>query len=307
MHPSPTARIERFSHFFLTLADSAESPRIHRVFCAEQEQLRCFFGLRADPFPDETDPDCYRGNPEHDRSHDTLARGIADGIPFGMVTARGGLGKGCLARRLRQSLSENNRATVELKVEPGLTVEVLLGNILSGLDRARSCREQTAPPELWRLLREALGPAPGSGSIRLLLLLTDAQLLTAELWRTLKVLSDLGTTRRAPVTTLLFGEDTLRDLLRGPDAGAIRQRIFVRERLRPLTSGETGEFIRQRLDAVLFAGHIFTAEACEAVFQATDGVYREINALAANALLRAFRRGEKNITADGVRGTCPPE
>jgi general secretion pathway protein A len=88
---------------------------------------------------------------------------------------------------------------------------------------------------------------------------------------------------------ILVGQLGLTDSLRAPDLRPLDERVTIRYRLRPLTAGETAEYILHR---VRIAGDespdLFPPRSLHRVHRATGGTPRLINLVCDRALLAAF-------------------
>jgi len=100
---------------------------------------------------------------------------------------------------------------------------------------------------------------------------------------------------------ILCGQPELMPLLERPELAALRQRISVVTRLRPLTLSETRAYIAERLHVAGLRGDSpFTTAALEEIYRVTGGVPRLINSLCDHAMAAGFRRQANKVGADFV-------
>lgn len=115
------------------------------------------------------------------------------------------------------------------------------------------------------------------------------------------MLSNLETPQSKLLQIMLVGQPELAEKLSQPALRQLRQRVELRHAIRPLRPQETAEYIRERL---LVAGHsrgdLFNSSAERAVHRFARGIPRVINVLCDNALIVAFARGAKHVTAPMV-------
>ena len=113
----------------------------------------------------------------------------------------------------------------------------------------------------------------------------------------LRLLLNFQWNDRFLVTLLLFGQPELSVSINRNKP--FEQRIGIKSRLEPLTEEETRSYIRHRLQV---AGHakpesVFSADAIEAVFEATGGIPRRINRLCDICLLSAMSLQVRSVEA----------
>jgi len=99
----------------------------------------------------------------------------------------------------------------------------------------------------------------------------------------------------------LCGQPELLPLLMKPELSALKQRIAVVSKLRPLTMVETRAYIAERLHvAGLHGDGPFTTPALEEIFRLTNGVPRLINSLCDRAMTIGFRRQTRKMGPDFI-------
>lgn len=133
----------------------------------------------------------------------------------------------------------------------------------------------------------------------LVLIFDEAQEMSATTLNELKQFTNLNGNGHNPLTVVLVGQPELRDkLARLP---AINQRVSLRFHLNPLSLAEAGQYLRQRL---LAAGHthgvLFTPDAVQRAFEATNGIPRELNRVAKLALEFAWVQEYSRVTLAAV-------
>jgi general secretion pathway protein A len=86
------------------------------------------------------------------------------------------------------------------------------------------------------------------------------------------------------------------------DLRQLRQRITVRWKLRPFERDEVREYLEHRLRiAGLRQANLFTPGAARALYRASRGIPRIVNAVADRALLAAYSTGQRRVDARTVR------
>lgn len=126
----------------------------------------------------------------------------------------------------------------------------------------------------------------------LLLLVDEAQTLSAALLDELRVLTNLVRGGMPRVRLVLAGSSALEECFAHPDLESFSQRLAARCYLAPFGREETFQFIRAQVAATGAApDELLASDAWDAVFEATDGVPRLVNQLCDRSLVKA---GESN-------------
>ena len=104
---------------------------------------------------------------------------------------------------------------------------------------------------------------------------------------------------------ILIGQPEIRQRLLKSRWESLRQRIVLSYHLGCLSAGETADYIRHRIGVAAGGGSEdglprFSLEAIEAIHKATKGTPRLINSLCDNALLTAYARSQREITAGTI-------
>ena len=222
-----------------------------------------------------------------EEARNRLARAIERGNGPGMVVGGPGTGKSLLLQVLAAQFHE--KFDVVLPACARLcTRRALLQSILFELGLAYRSRDEG---ELRLSLLDHLLSKEECPS-GLLLLVDEAQTLPPSLLDELRVLTNLVRGGAPRVRLVLAGSSALEECFTDPEMESFSQRLAARCYLGSFNSQETTQFIRAQLAASRVApDEIFTADACFAVFEATDGVPRLVNQLCDRALIDANTRG----------------
>ncbi len=140
---------------------------------------------------------------------------------------------------------------------------------------------------------------------RVVLVIDEAQNLEPEVLEQIRLLSNLETEREKLIQIVLIGQPELEQNLSRADMRQLRQRITVRWSLDPLGRKEIKDYLEHRLGvAGLRKPDLFQRRAVRAIYRASRGVPRLINALADRALLAGYSRGTRSIDARMVRAAA---
>ena len=138
-----------------------------------------------------------------------------------------------------------------------------------------------------------LGKSPYRGMV---LIVDEAHTLPLRLLDEIRMLTNLSGQERPLVRLVLAGNGTLEERFAGPKMESFNQRISTRCYLESLGRSETQDYIYAQIDLAGGCGiDLFSEDACQNVFKATDGVPRLINQLCDHALLVAFAAGRSTV------------
>jgi hypothetical protein len=137
---------------------------------------------------------------------------------------------------------------------------------------------------------------------RFVLIIDEAQNLTADVLETVRLISNCETPCRKLLQIVLAGQPQLADKLTQPDLEQLRQRIAVVSGLTPLSPDETVAYIEDRLQAAVYrGGPLFTPSALSMIAEKARGIPRNINILCFNSLSLGYALKRKQINAEVVK------
>ncbi len=135
-----------------------------------------------------------------------------------------------------------------------------------------------------------------------LLIVDEAQNLSAEMLEEIRLLSNLETPTSKLIQIMLVGQPELNEMLARPDLRQLRQRIVLRHHLRPFDEKETVSYIEERLRLAGYTGSgLFDRAALREVYEVTGGIPRLLNIVCDSALLLGFSRDLPVIGRGEVR------
>jgi len=135
-----------------------------------------------------------------------------------------------------------------------------------------------------------------------LLIVDEAQNLSAEMLEEIRLLSNLETPTSKLIQIMLVGQPELNEMLARPDLRQLRQRIVLRHHLRPFDEKETVSYIEERLRLAGYTGAgLFDRAALREVYEVTEGIPRLLNIVCDGALLLGFSRDLPVIGRNEVR------
>ena len=272
-----------------------------------------FFGLKHEPFSIAPDPHYLFMSERHREALAHLLYGVRGGGGFVLLTGEIGAGKTTVCRCFLEQVPR--RCNVAYIFNPRQTAEELLQSICEDFRLAREIepgRVLTARDHV-AALNEFLLRTHGVGQNNVLII-DEAQSLSAEVLEQLRLLTNLETNERKLLQIILIGQPELRDMLARPELEQLAQRVIARYHLDALTPRETVQYIHHRLSVAGLKGAFpFDEAAMQRIHALSRGVPRRINLLCDRALLGAYASGKPQVdvaildkAAAEVRGEMPP-
>jgi general secretion pathway protein A len=124
-----------------------------------------------------------------------------------------------------------------------------------------------------------------------LLIVDEAQNLSAEMLEEIRLLSNLETPTSKLLQIMLVGQPELKAMLDRPDLRQLRQRIVLRHHLRPFNAAECASYIDERLRLAGYTDKaLFDRGALREIHERTGGIPRLVNVVCDGALLLGFSR-----------------
>ncbi|HYF43191.1 MAG TPA: AAA family ATPase [Ramlibacter sp.] len=261
-----------------------------------------YFGLTREPFSIAPDPRYLFMSERHREALAHLLYGLGGGGGFVLLTGEIGTGKTTVCRCFLEQMPKD--CNVAYIFNPKLTVPELLQSICDEfhievpqpLRQAQDGRGLPTVKDYLDPLNEFLLREHAAGRNNLLII-DEAQNLSAEVLEQLRLLTNLETSERKLLQIVLIGQPELRTLLARPELEQLAQRVIARYHLDALTEEETGQYVRHRLEVAGLARALpFERKALRRIHQLSRGVPRRINLLCDRALLGAFAGSEPAVT-----------
>ncbi len=254
-----------------------------------------YFGLSDKPFKLSPDPQFFFESAHHSKAISYLRYGLELGEGFIVVTGPIGTGKTTIARSLIVSLDESiaaaQIATTRLNPEQLVTmVAANFGLQVEGLNKA----------DILRRLENFFFTLYQQGK-RALLIIDEAQNLSAETIEELRMLSNFQADGRPLIQSFLLGQEELKPIIELPEMEQFRQRIIASCHLKPFTVEETKNYILHRLSKVEWNDNPgINSDIFELVTTYTGGIPRKINIFMDRLFLYAFMEGISTITLEHI-------
>lgn len=252
-----------------------------------------YFSLGENPFNVNPDPRFLFHTRETQEALACLTYGIQERRGFILLTGEVGTGKTTLLNKLLDRL-RGERVATGFIFNPRLSVNQFLEYMMA--DFGIPCASRRKSQVLLRLNQWLLEHYQAGDTAALIV--DEAQNLSLEVLEEVRLLTNLETATDKLLQIVLAGQPELEQKLNRPELRQLRQRITLRCRTALLTLEETYGYINERLRIAGADGEpIFTPEAIRAVHLYASGIPRVINMLCEHALISAFAKEEKPVSA----------
>lgn len=257
-----------------------------------------YFQLKGAPFSIAPDPRYLFMSERHREALAHLLYGIGSGGGFVLLTGEIGAGKTTVCRCFIEQIPENCRLAYIFN--PRLSVEELLQSVCDELRIDLPPATGTPGIKGYVDAINAYLLASHAQGLNNVLVIDEAQNLSAEVLEQLRLLTNLETSERKLLQIILIGQPELRSMLARPELEQLAQRVIARYHLGPLTEPETGAYVAHRLAvaraAAGTAASPFPPALTPQIHALTHGVPRRINLLCDRALLGAYVENSPQVT-----------
>jgi putative secretion ATPase (PEP-CTERM system associated) len=253
-----------------------------------------FFGLTGKPFQLNPDPSFYFGSRGHKRAFAYLEYGLYQSEGFIVITGEIGAGKTTIVRSLLEQLDSAKVVAAQI-----VSTQLDADDMLRAVGVAFGLPVASVDKAMLLASLEAFLCQLAIDNKRALLVVDEAQNLTARAVEELRMLSNFQLGDRALLQSFLIGQPELRGMMQGPQMQQLRQRIIASYHLGPLDKAETRAYIEHRMHHVGWKDDPqFEPECFDLIHALTGGIPRRINTLCNRLLLAAFL-SERHVLSMG--------
>jgi general secretion pathway protein A len=250
-----------------------------------------YFGLAEAPFSIAPDPRYLYLSQRHQEALAHLLYGVSGEGGFVLLTGDVGAGKTTICRCLLEQIPES--CDVAYVFNPKLTVEELLSTIC--VEFGIACPPATTSIKVFVDCLNAHLLAANARGRHTVLIIDEAQNLSADVLEQMRLLTNLETNQRKLLQIILLGQPELATMLARPELRQLAQRIVARYHLGPLTRTEVAAYVRHRLEVAGATRQLFPAALMGRLYRLSGGVPRVINVICDRALLGAFVQGKERV------------
>lgn len=255
---------------------------------------RTFFGFARPPFERDLPADQLFRAPALDELHARLIY-LAETRSLGLVYSEPGCGKTTALRRFKEALHPDQVRVVYIH-DTGVNA----GDLYRQLALELGIEPQWSRAMTFRAIQQEIARLAKERRLTVLLIIDEAHRLRPDVLAELPLLANFEWDSGARLALLLCGQAGLRQRLRMAELEALAQRITVRCNLRGVDRDTTRLYLEHRLRVAGVDRPLFSEPATEAIFNASGGVFRKIDALAHNALSAGAAARARIVDADHV-------
>jgi type II secretory pathway predicted ATPase ExeA len=215
---------------------------------------------------------------------------------IGLVTGDPGSGKSCAARAMAARLHSGLYKVFYVPHATGNPMDLyksIAWEMGLAVERSRAALYRQIRNEVTRLSTET--------RTRAVLILDEAHALRSDVLEEIRLLTNYAMDSQNRLCLLFCGQTELRRRMTMAVHEPLAQRIVVRYQLGPLAAAEMGDYLMHLLRLAGTELPLFEPAAVEAIFQATQGVPRRVNAVAHHTLIAAALAKTKTASIDHVQ------
>ncbi|KJY82164.1 general secretion pathway protein GspA [Vibrio galatheae] len=258
-----------------------------------------YFALTELPFSIVPNSRFLYQSRRHKEAMFQIQAGLGEGCGFAMLTGEVGTGKTTIAKSILKTLTDNTRAGLILN--PTFSNIELLEAVCDEFDIHYS--PNSSLKALNQAIHQFLLNNHANGT-QTLLVIDEAQHLSADVLEQLRLLTNLETERQKLLKVLLIGQPELQHKLQMPQLRQLAQRITGRYHLLPLNQDETRDYIKFRLTLAGGSAELFSTQSIKYIARQTQGIPRLINLVCDASLKQAYSVGESKPSHSSVTLAC---
>lgn len=250
-----------------------------------------YFGLAEEPFSIAPDPRYLYMSQRHQEALAHLLYGVNAGGGFVLLTGEVGAGKTTVCRCLLEQIPAS--CDVAYIFNPKLTVEELLSTICA--EFGITCPPGNTSVKVYiDCINAYLLDAHARGR-HTVLIIDEAQNLSADVLEQLRLLTNLETNQRKLLQIILLGQPELATMLERPELRQLAQRIIARYHLGPLDKQEVAAYVQHRLGISGAQRPLFPLALMGQLYRLSGGIPRIINVLCDRALLGTYAQSKEKV------------
>jgi general secretion pathway protein A len=250
-----------------------------------------YFGLAEAPFSIAPAPRYLYMSQRHQDALAHLLYGVNGEGGFVLLTGEVGTGKTTISRCLLEQIPET--CDVAYIFNPKLTVEELLSTIC--VEFGIACPPGNSSIKVFvDCINAHLLDAHARGR-HSVLIIDEAQNLSAEVLEQMRLLTNLETNERKLLQIILIGQPELATMLERQELRQLAQRIVARYHLGTLGKPEVAAYVQHRLEVAGTQRQLFPLAIMGRLHRLSGGIPRIINVLCDRALLGAYAQGKERV------------
>ncbi|MBE9561178.1 MAG: AAA family ATPase [Proteobacteria bacterium] len=249
------------------------------------------YNLTGQPFRLGPDHNFSFEHQTYDDAKSYLKYAISEGEGIVAITGAPGTGKTTLISTLISEL-DDDQVQVGVVTNVQLDSSNLLDMVIDAFSLSLDRSDHVSAMQGFKLyLRHQY-----EKDRRVILIVDEAQGLTAELLEELRLFSNFQHNTKLLLQIFLVGQEPLMDIIRLPGMEQLHQRLIAAAHLEPLNFEQTIDYVMHRLSCVGWKNDpALTDEALSLIHKFSAGVPRRINLICHRLFLHAGLKGKHEI------------
>ena len=257
-----------------------------------EDIVNTHFGFKNTPFLNCIPDSCLLHTNKMNIAIGTLNH-IAANNQLCVLTGDVGVGKSCLLRMFVSSLDKSKYQVFYIsdsQLTPRCLYNQLLSQVgISGKMFRGDCK---------RLFQTELENISDTLKKQVVVIIDESHLIPIESLQEIRFLLNTKMDSCSPLSIILCGQDELWPKLKREECKAIRQRVDMTVRLKPLEKSDIAAYLDAHLSYAGGSREIFNAGAVKAIAKYSSGIMRVINKICTHSLLTAVDEGLKIVTEE---------
>lgn len=248
-----------------------------------------FFEMKNVPFTREIAPDDLFSSSNHKEAAARLEY-AAQHRHFCLLTGEAGTGKSTAIRSLVYQLDPIHYHYLYI-CDSSLTPKLFYREVLQNFGIQPAFRSTDVKRQYQSLMLDMYE----NEKRKIVLVLDEAHHFSDSMLQELRFILNFKEDSMSPLSLIVVGQPSLRNLLKVKHLEAIDQRIQMRYQMSGLSEKETANYIRHQLKVAGTPHEIFSEEAIQAIYNFSQGIPRKVNTLCSQSLLDVFIQGNKIV------------
>jgi len=264
---------------------------------AQKRRLQAHFGFTGLPFRKNV----QAKNMFDSQSQRELRHGLTLWLEIrglGLVTGPSGVGKSICLRRFVSELPNERYAVHRFGQIPTTPV-----GFMRALARHLGLRGRQHLADQFEDIREALARHEDEQGAHPVLIMDDAEGMRPATLDLVRRLTATALDGEQHVSILIVGTERLMETLRDPTLVPLRTRFGYAYQLRAFGMEDARNYVQHHIHESGGPERMFTEGAVTALFSASQGIPRQLNQLALQAMVDAVVRGADTIDANAMKRT----
>jgi general secretion pathway protein A len=221
---------------------------------------------------------------------------LVDTRGIGILTGRPGTGKSCMIRKLMNELHPSLYKPIYICHTSVGTTEFYT-HICAALGLEAPSRKA----KMFRIIKENIEQLNHSNRIHPVLIIDEAHLLSNDILKEIRLLTNFQVDSYNGLTVLLCGQEELNARFGLTILEALASSITISIKMNPLTQDETYAYIEHRINNIRSVKDpLFTTSALKLIHESSGGNLRSINTIANAAIFKAFHTKSLQVEKEHV-------